>query len=59
MPIPRPLYEHSETNVPFLLVGDEGFALHAHLLRPFGGTHLDKTKRVFNYHLSKARRYDL
>jgi len=40
-----------------VLIGDEGFALHENLLRPYGGTHLDKKKRIFNYRLTRARRY--
>ncbi|XP_022182081.1 protein ALP1-like [Myzus persicae] len=57
LPIPRPLSEHSNTNVPFVIIGDEGFALNDNLLRPYGGTHLNKVKRVFNYRLTRARRY--
>lgn len=57
LPIPRPFSEHSNTNVPFVIVGDEGFALNENLLRPYGGTHLDKNKRIFNYRLTRARRY--
>lgn len=55
--IPSPLSEHSNTNVPFVIVGDEGFALNDCLLRPYGGTHLDRVKRIFNYRLTRARRY--
>lgn len=57
LPIPRPLNEDSNTNVPFVIVGDEGFALNEHLLRPYGGTHLNKDKRIFNYRLTRARKY--
>jgi hypothetical protein len=57
IPRPRPLNEHSDMPLPFVLVGDEGFALHEHLLRPFGGTHLYKKKQVFNCRLTRARRY--
>jgi len=54
-----------ETNVigienhklPYFFVGDEAFALHKHLLRPFGGSQLPEKKRIFNYRLSRARRY--
>lgn len=57
LPIPRPLNEHLNTNVPFVIIGDEGFALNDNLLRPYGGTHLYKNKRIFNYRLTRARRY--
>ncbi|CAH1991245.1 unnamed protein product [Acanthoscelides obtectus] len=56
IPTPRPL-EQTQINVPFVFIGDEGFGLHDNLLRPFGGTHLDKKKRIFNYRLTRARRY--
>ncbi|KAG8223752.1 hypothetical protein J437_LFUL003117 [Ladona fulva] len=44
------------TKVPYFLVGDEAFALHRHLLRPYGGNNLTVAKRIFNYRLSRARR---
>lgn len=43
--------------IPYYFVGDEAFALHEHLLRPYGGTHLTLEKKIFNYRLSRARRY--
>lgn len=57
IPEPRPLFTESEVQVPYVIIGDEGFGLHTHLLRPFGGTHLDRGKRIFNYRLTRARRY--
>lgn len=57
IPTPRPLDEHSQIDAPFVFIGDEGFGSHDNLLRPFGGTHLDKKKRIFNYRLTRARRY--
>lgn len=47
IPKPCPLHEGSDIEVPFVLIGDEGF----------GGTHLDRQKRIFNYRLTRARRY--
>lgn len=35
--------------VPYFFLGDEAFGLHRHLPRPFGGTHLTREKRIFNY----------
>ncbi|XP_063623699.1 uncharacterized protein LOC134805527 [Cydia splendana] len=57
IPAPCPLSTNSELRVPYVIIGDEGFGLHENLLRPFGGTHLDKNKRIFNYRLTRARRY--
>lgn len=57
IPKPSPLHEGSQIDVPFVLIGDEAFGLHEHLLMPFGGTHLDRQKLIFNYRLTRARRY--
>lgn len=43
-------------DVPYFFLGDEAFALHKHLLRPYGGSNLTLNKRIFNYRLSRARR---
>uniref|UniRef100_A0A2H1WB49 SFRICE_033687 n=1 Tax=Spodoptera frugiperda TaxID=7108 RepID=A0A2H1WB49_SPOFR len=47
IPEPRPLFAESEVQVPYVIIGDEGFGLHTHLLRPFGGTHLDRGARRY------------
>lgn len=40
------------------LLGDEAFALHEHLLKPYPRNQsvIDETKAIFNYRLSRARR---
>uniref|UniRef100_A0A8C5LZE5 DDE Tnp4 domain-containing protein n=1 Tax=Leptobrachium leishanense TaxID=445787 RepID=A0A8C5LZE5_9ANUR len=47
----------SDMTVPYAFVGDEAFGLSTHLLRPYSGTHPTVKKRIFNYRLSRARRY--
>lgn len=43
--------------LPYALVGDEAFALSDHLYRPYGGNNISVEKRIFNYRLTRARRY--
>ncbi|CAH1969512.1 unnamed protein product [Acanthoscelides obtectus] len=56
IPHPSPLISTGD-NLPFVLVGDEAFALSQNLLRPYGGHSLNINKRIFNYRLCRARRY--
>lgn len=54
-PQPKPLPGRGEP-VPYVIVGDDAFALRPNLMKPYGGRMLDASKRVFNYRLSRARR---
>lgn len=49
--------EGEELKLPFVIVGDEAFGLSQNLMRPYGGKHLSTQKKVFNYRLSRARRF--
>lgn len=44
--------------VPYVLVGDEAFALHQNLMKPYPRRQslIDPSKAVYNYRLSRARR---
>lgn len=45
-----------EKSVPFVLVGDDAFALRPNLMKPYAGQQLFPAKKVFNYRLSRCRR---
>lgn len=57
LPNANPLPGMGTDKVPYVFVGDEGFGIHENLMRPFSGKMLEQHKRVFNYRLSRARRY--
>ncbi|XP_069815805.1 uncharacterized protein [Dendropsophus ebraccatus] len=57
IPESRPLPGSSGPPAPFVIVADEGFGLQTHLLRPFPRRGLDDRRRIFNYRLTRARRY--
>jgi len=44
--------------VPHVIVGDEAFRLHKHIMKPFSrkASREDDSKKNFNYRLSRARR---
>jgi hypothetical protein len=57
IPDPRVLPSDAEgQSMPFVLVGDEAFALSEHVLRPYPNKNLTCLKRIFNYRLSRTRR---
>lgn len=56
--LPEPQSISIEGNrLPYVFIGDEAFGLSEYMLRPYSGKQLTKKKRVFNYRLSRARRY--
>lgn len=47
----------NKSELPFVLVGDEAFALSSYLMKPYARRNtLNLKERVFNYRLSRARR---
>ncbi|CAK1598267.1 unnamed protein product [Parnassius mnemosyne] len=56
LPHPQPLSGFN-TPTPYVFVGDEAFGLSKNIMRPYGGQNLDLQQKVFNYRLSRARRY--
>nr|CAI5854846.1 unnamed protein product [Callosobruchus analis] len=55
VPIPEPL-PGRQVMQPYVILGDDAFALSEHLMKPFPGLQLDKDSRIYNYRLSRARR---
>lgn len=57
IPPPTPL-PSTNTILPNVILGDEAFALHTNLMKPYPRDQSlkDNKKRVFNYRLSRARR---
>ncbi len=55
LPMPRSLPGRT-TEVPFVFLGDQAFALTTNIMKPFSGLHAKgSAKRIFNYRLSRAR----
>ena len=55
LPQPKPLPGRSKP-VPFVLTGDDAFALTKYMMKPYPQSGLDTEKRIFNYRLSRNRR---
>lgn len=55
LPPPQPLPGRTKP-VPFVLIGDDAFALSVNLLKPFNNRTLVYSERIYNYRLSRARR---
>lgn len=48
----------SDKILPYVVIGDEAFRLHKHVLKPYSrpSARIDRNKAIFNYRLSRARR---
>jgi hypothetical protein len=55
LPLPRNP-DNSTSDLTYVFVGNEAFALRKDLLKPFSPKQLTNERRVFNYRLSRARR---
>lgn len=55
LPEPSPLPARNDS-IPYVLVGDDAFALSNNLIKPYSKQNLSGLERIFNYRLSRARR---
>ena len=55
IPSPRPL-ALGETDVPFVFLGDDAFALKSYTMKPYPQQNLKTDKRIYNYRHSRGRR---
>jgi len=55
LPLPRKP-DNNASDLPYVFVGYEAFVLRKDLLKPFSQKQLTNERRVFNRHLSRARR---
>ena len=46
----------AKTEVPYVFVADDAFALKEHLMKPYPHSGLTEDKRIYNYRHSRARR---
>ena len=52
-----PAWDQSDTlEVPYVIVGDDAFALTKNLMKPYPRNTLNDAERIFNYRLSRFRR---
>jgi hypothetical protein len=57
IPQARPLPDTNERFLPHIIVADEAFGISQHVLRPYARKNLNYKKKIFNYRLTRARRF--
>ncbi|XP_056424381.1 uncharacterized protein LOC130363079 [Hyla sarda] len=57
IPEPKPLPGTDGPALPHIIVADEAFQMSKNLLKPYSGRRLNPQRRIFNYRLTRARRY--
>lgn len=57
LPEDTPISNENPTPMPFVFVADDAFSLSHRVMCPYVGQRLDNKKKIFNYRLSRARRF--
>lgn len=57
IPPPIPLPGDQSCPLPYVILADEAFGVSQTILRPYARSNLNYKKKIFNYRLSRARRY--
>lgn len=57
LPEDRPISNVNQTPLPYVFVADDAFSQSHRIMCPFVGNRLDNEKMIFNYRLSRARRF--
>ena len=56
MPKPTSIHGIAGKKIYYHIVGDDAFSLSLQMMKTYPHRNMDKAKRIFNYHLSRARR---
>ena len=56
LPTPSQIYQSSDQDLPYFLLGDEIFPLKDWLMRLFPGAGANEEEKIYNYRHSRARR---
>nr|XP_042909489.1 protein ALP1-like [Parasteatoda tepidariorum] len=57
VPAPKPITALDNTSLSYVFLGDDAFGLSKNIMCPYVGKQLPHVKKIFNYRLSRARRY--
>lgn len=50
-----PTIDENDEKLNFVVVGDQAFGLHKHILKPFSQRNLTDERRIYNYRISRCR----
>lgn len=57
LPPPRSFPNTNDVPLPYVIIGDAAFGISNNVMRPYARTNMTHKKKIFNYRISRARRY--